>query len=253
MISTPPRSQVGGAHADVIAVPHAHGLHQDQADAPRRQQRFEHAAIEVPHDNQLDQPADESGHEEGEGQGGDVIPVELVRRKMPREEELHFVRGISPEHHQFAVGHVDHAHLPVDDREAQRHQDQNRSGREPVGQIHAQADPVLVPLDRLDRLLAILPLVPFDLVLVDHLLQHALAQHAMQVGQRLLGFQFVLGLLVLHVGRKPRQCGAFPCRAPHARVGIGFGNVVQHRHEIRIRVLSQPADAQATVFPDRSS
>ena len=48
------------------------------------------------------------------------------------------------------MGHVDHAHLPEDDRKSQRHENQNRTKRQSVEQILAHANPELVAVDLRD-------------------------------------------------------------------------------------------------------
>ena len=65
------------------------------------------------------------------------------------EQQLDFVGRVGADHHQFAVGHVDHAHLAKDDRQSECHQDQDASQREAVEKILGPCDFPLVPLDRL--------------------------------------------------------------------------------------------------------
>jgi hypothetical protein len=50
-----------------------------------------------------------------------------MRRPRRAEPVLHDERRVRAKCHQLAVGHVDHAHQPEDDGEAERHQEQDRA------------------------------------------------------------------------------------------------------------------------------
>ena len=114
---------------------------------------------------------------------------------------LHFVGRIGADHHQFAVSHIDHAHLPVDDRQAQRHQDQDRAERQPVGEIAAPADPVLVTLDGVNGLLVDRKLLGRDFAFLDLLLKELCGRNAVQFAQLGDGRQSLLGRLVGNIPR----------------------------------------------------
>ena len=55
------------------------------------------------------------------GQGDDEKPVDGIVRGVA-DDQLSDIRGVGAQHHQFTMGHVDHAHLAKDNRQAQRHQ-----------------------------------------------------------------------------------------------------------------------------------
>jgi hypothetical protein len=54
--------------------------------------------------------------------------------KNPRGEKRH----VGAEDHELPVRHVDHAHLPEDDGEPQRHQQEHRKQDQPGEALHHQ-------------------------------------------------------------------------------------------------------------------
>jgi hypothetical protein len=48
------------------------------------------------------------------------------------------VGDVGADGEEFTVGHVDHAHLPEDDGQAQRHQQQHAENREAVEALHGE-------------------------------------------------------------------------------------------------------------------
>ena len=82
------------------------------------------------------------------------VPVEQRRRQELHEQLLRQVGRVGADHHQFAVRHVDHAHQPEDDRQAQRHQHQHRALRQAAEHVADAARHVLPALDRAQRRVA---------------------------------------------------------------------------------------------------
>ena len=126
--STPPDMPARVLHLHVLgAEDRAHGLHQDQADAPGGQQRLQRAAVEPADDAALEhhrRPAPETRKQP-------VSPATRYQSKAPGqvapEQVLHHVGGVGADHDQLAVGHVDDAHQAVGDGEPQRGEQQDRS------------------------------------------------------------------------------------------------------------------------------
>jgi hypothetical protein len=115
--------RVGDFHV-LRAEDHARCLDQHQRQAPGGEQGFQRAAVEPANHRALEQHADRGSGEEGHRHGGQQVPVELVGEEAA-EQALHGIGGIGADHQQFAVGHVDHAHHTVGNRQAQRGQQQD--------------------------------------------------------------------------------------------------------------------------------
>ena len=107
----------------------AHRLLQDQADAPGGEQRLERPAVEVAHDAALDGDADAAGDEEGERGGDQQRPVEEAGG-VGADHLLGDEGGVGAEHDQLAMRHVDDAHHPEGDGEADGGEQQHRAERQ---------------------------------------------------------------------------------------------------------------------------
>ncbi len=70
-----------------------------------------------------------AGDDERAGTRAQQVPVEQPGR-MRSKQVLHDVGRIGADHDQLAVRHVDHAHQPVGDREAERGEQQDRAERD---------------------------------------------------------------------------------------------------------------------------
>jgi hypothetical protein len=115
----------GVFHAHVLrAKDGAHQLHQHQADAPGGQQGFQRAAIQKADHAALQRRTHQRRGHEGHRHRSQQIPVKRAGQVL-LEHALHHIGGVGANHHQLAVGHVDHAHQPVGDGQAQRHQQQD--------------------------------------------------------------------------------------------------------------------------------
>ena len=111
------------------------GLLQDQAQAPGGQQRVEGPVVEVADEAALQDVAEGEGHREGERNRHEKINSHPLGQM--RLEELRCQVGhVGAKRHQLAVGHVDHAHQPEHDRQADRHQQQNREQADSVEHLH---------------------------------------------------------------------------------------------------------------------
>ncbi|MCY1165431.1 hypothetical protein D9M73_53370 [compost metagenome] len=97
---------------------------QHQADAPGGQQRFQRPAVQKAYHAALQHGAHECRRHKGHRHGSQQIPVKGSRQVF-LEQALHHVGSVGANHHQFPVRHVDDAHQPVGDRQAQCHQQQN--------------------------------------------------------------------------------------------------------------------------------
>jgi hypothetical protein len=122
---TPPDSQLGFSTPRSARRRSCAQLHQDQADAPGGQQGLERPAVQPADHAALEHRADQRGQEAGRD-GRHHVEVEGARGRYCLEQVLHQVGGIGADHHQLAVRHVDDAHQPVGDGQAQRHQQQDR-------------------------------------------------------------------------------------------------------------------------------
>ena len=71
--------------------------------------------------------------------------------RCAREPVLHDEGGVGAERHQLAVGHVDDAHQPEDDGEAERHQQQDRRERRALEDRLDASGQQVPALDALDR------------------------------------------------------------------------------------------------------
>ena len=112
-------------HTDVLRTEKAaHQLLQHEADTPGGQQCLKRATIQKTDDTAFQGRPHQGRCHEGHRHRGHQIPVEIGGQVF-LENTLHHVGGIGANHHQLAVGHVDHAHQPVGDGQAQRHQQQN--------------------------------------------------------------------------------------------------------------------------------
>ena len=102
----------------------AHQLLQHQADAPGGQQGFERAAVEKADDAALQRRTHERSGHEGHRHRGQQVPVKQARQEFLKHA-LHHVGGVSADHHQLAVRHVDDAHEAIGDGQPERHQQQD--------------------------------------------------------------------------------------------------------------------------------
>ena len=115
----------GVFHAHVLrAEQAAHQLHQHQADAPGGEQCLQRAAVQKAQHATLQHSAHQGRCEKGQRHRSHQVPVESAWKEL-LEHALHHVGGVGADHHQLAVGHVDHAHEAVGDGQAQRHQQQD--------------------------------------------------------------------------------------------------------------------------------
>ena len=233
--------------ADIVAVADTGRLNQNQAHAPRRQQSFERPAVQVPHHDQLDQPADGGRCKKGNRKGGNEVPVGRMIGRMT-ERPLHFVGRISPDHHQFAVGHVDDAHLAINDRQAERHQDQHGAQRQAVGQVAAPADPVLVPFDRVNCFLVNGQLAGRNGSLIDLLLEVLRGRQTVELAQLGDRSQTLIGGLVSHVASDADDQRAFSRGAADAAVAVGLGDFLERFQKGRVAALTQAAGGGGTFF-----
>ncbi len=102
-----------------------------KAHAPGQQQRLERPPVQETDDAALEEEARRSRHEEGDRQGDEEVVVEGGGH-VELEPSLDHEGGVGPQRHQLAVGHVDHAHQPEDDRQPEGHQQENGGEREPL-------------------------------------------------------------------------------------------------------------------------
>jgi len=88
------------------------------------------------HDAPLDRDADRSCDEERGRNGDDDRETDVIRH-----QELNDVGGVSTEHHQFAVRHVDDAHDAEGDGETDRDQHEDGTLAQAVNQrLHARIE-----------------------------------------------------------------------------------------------------------------
>ena len=112
--------------ADVLrAEEGAHQLLQHQADAPGGQQRLQRPAVQEADHAALQRRTHQRRRHEGHRHGGHQVPVETRPGRYFWNTALHHIGGVGADHHQLAVRHVDDAHQPVGDGQAQRHQQQD--------------------------------------------------------------------------------------------------------------------------------
>ena len=102
----------------------AHQLHQHQRNAPGGQQRLQRTAVEETQHATLQHRAHQGRSHEGHRHSRQQVPVKKIGQ-IAAEYALHHKGGIGANHHQLAVGHVDHTHQAVGDGQPQRHQQQD--------------------------------------------------------------------------------------------------------------------------------
>ncbi len=143
----------GVRHFDVLrAEQRSRRLDQQQAQAVGREQRLERPAVEETHDGALDDDADDERARKRRGKRGGEIPVERARRILP-ECVLHDERRVRADHQELAVRHVDDAHQPVGDREAQCREQQHAAEADPGEHGAGELAFALAAVDRADRTL----------------------------------------------------------------------------------------------------
>ena len=129
-ISMPPDINAGFSTCDVLrAEDRAHGLDQDEADAPRREQRLERPAVEEADHDALEHHARPRRRRRTPPAPRTQVPVEGARQ-VRAEQVLHDVGRVRADHDQLAVRHVDDAHQAVGDREPERGEQQDRAERD---------------------------------------------------------------------------------------------------------------------------
>jgi hypothetical protein len=102
-------------------------LLEDQADAPRQQQRVQRPAVEPPdHQPFQDQPEHAADHER-DGQSD--------RHGLAADQRLHQERGVGAGHDELSVRHVDDAHLAEGEGEAEGGEQQHRADARPDDQL----------------------------------------------------------------------------------------------------------------------
>jgi len=115
----------GVFHTHVLGAKNrSHQLHQHQADAPGGEQCLQRAAIQKAQHAALQHRAHCGRGAKRQRQRGDQVPVERAR-KILLEDALHHISGVGADHHQLAMGHVDHAHQAIGDGQAQCNEQQN--------------------------------------------------------------------------------------------------------------------------------
>jgi hypothetical protein len=110
----------------------AHELLQDQAHSPGSQQGLKGASIEPADHRALQQQARQTAHQEGDGNGDQDVNGEQTGEGTGLEQVLHHEGGVSPEHHQLTMGHVDDAHQAEDNGQAEGGQHQHRADGQPI-------------------------------------------------------------------------------------------------------------------------
>ena len=102
-------------------------LLEDEADAEGDEQGVERPARHPPQEDPFEHHAHEAGDEEGDGQGDDD-----GRALGPLEQGgLQHEGHVGPGHDEFAVGHVDDAHLAEGEGESQPDQQEERGQGDP--------------------------------------------------------------------------------------------------------------------------
>ena len=74
----------------------------------------------------LQQRAHQRRHHKSHRHTGQQIPVKGAGQVLAKQG-LHHIGGIGAHHHQLAVRHIDHTHEAIGNRQAQRHQQQDRA------------------------------------------------------------------------------------------------------------------------------
>ena len=70
---------------------------------------------------------------------------------MLAEHHLHHVGGVGANHHEFAMGHVDHAHETKGDGQSQRGQQQYTAQADTEKNVSRQGNQGLMAIDLMDR------------------------------------------------------------------------------------------------------
>ena len=99
-------------------------LLETQAQAPGRQQGVQWTLIQMSYKRPLRDPATDERKGKGSHDRKGEVRRHVVRRVFlgqRRAEE----DGVGANRHELTVSHVDHAHLPEDDRKSKPHQEQN--------------------------------------------------------------------------------------------------------------------------------
>ncbi len=124
-------------------------LLENEAHAKGRQQGLQGAPVQKPNDTALDPHSDERRHEEGDGDRRKERCFELTGHQL-----LDHPGRIGSEHHQLAVGHVDHTHHAEGDCETRggEHQDESETQAEEHGLDERENAPRAIDLfDRKGR------------------------------------------------------------------------------------------------------
>ncbi len=156
--------KAGAFHLHVVGTEdEAEELLDDHRDAPGGEQRFEGALVEEADDAALQQQSDARRDQEASGNGDEEIhapggarevhagdvDLEAERRHVDagREEVLDQVGGVGSDHHQLAVGHVDHPHQAEGDGEPHGRDQEDAPGGESAEQGAHRVDPRNVRAD----------------------------------------------------------------------------------------------------------
>jgi hypothetical protein len=137
-----------GRDLAVVGAEHrAHGLLQDQGEAPGGEQGLERAAVEAADDAALDQDADAARDQQGQRKGHQECVIE-AGGPARAAELLHDIGRVGAQHHHLAVRHVDHAHHPEGDGEADGGQEEDRAQADALEQALDHAEEPLAALGR---------------------------------------------------------------------------------------------------------
>jgi hypothetical protein len=131
--------------------------------------------------------AHQRGGHEGHRHGRHQVPVERPGQVF-LEQPLHDVGGVGADHHQLAVGHVDHAHQAVGDGQAQRHQQEDGAQTDAGEQGTQFVTPDQGAFDGLQRGQQLALHVRFGFRL-EAFVQQQFGLRRLAGGQRLGGFQ----------------------------------------------------------------
>jgi hypothetical protein len=91
----------------------------------------------MPDHRPFDQEAERAGHDEGHDHRDEEVSAHESGRVILAEMRAQ-IGHVGAEDHELAVRHIDHAHLPEDDRETECHQHEDREQDEPGKALHRQ-------------------------------------------------------------------------------------------------------------------
>ena len=128
----------------------AHALHQHQADAPGRQQRFQGPAVEPADHGAFQRHAHQRRDQEGQRQRRRHVPIQPARQPGA-EQRLHHIGNVGADHQQLAMRHIDHAHQPEGDGQPQRRQQQHAAQAQAVEEIACPFDGGQAAVDAAQR------------------------------------------------------------------------------------------------------